>query len=168
MSKRDDIIARNKMAEFYAVMSGRPALHTKPEPELKPRKDRAPSMEPSEYAIQKAVVGWWNLQCKAYGLPRFALFSCPNGAYLAGDALQAGARNNRLQASGMRKGTPDLFLMVARQGYHALAIEIKGRNGVVSPDQHEFHHYLRNAGYWVEVPRSSEMAIAAITNYLRG
>ena len=84
MSKRDDIIARNKMAEFYAVMSGRPALHTKPVPELKERKERAPSMEPSEYAIQKAVVGWWNLQCKVYGLPRFALFSVPNGSLAVG------------------------------------------------------------------------------------
>ena len=168
MTKRDDVIERNKWASHYAVLAGKEPLHTKPVPELKERKERAPSMEPSEYAIQKAVVGWWNLQCKVYGLPRFALFSCPNGSFLAGDATQAAIRNQRLQATGMRKGTPDLLLMVAKQGYHALAIELKNANGRISPDQHEFHHYLRSNGYWVEVPRSSEMAIAAITNYLRG
>ena len=166
MTKRDDIIERNKWASHYAVLAGVEPLHTKPVPELKPRKERAPSMEPSEYAIQKAVVGWWNLQCKAYGLPRFALFSVPNGSFLAGDATQAAIRNQRLQATGMRKGTPDLLLMVAKQGYHALAIELKNANGRISPDQHEFHHYLRNAGYWVEVPRSAEMAIQCIKTYL--
>lgn len=166
MTKRDDVIQRNKWANFYAVLSDKPPRHVKPVPELKERKERAPSMEPSEYAIQKAVVGWWNLQCKVYGLPRFALFSVPNGSFLAGDATQAAIRNQRLQATGMRKGTPDLLLMVAKQGYHALAIELKNANGRISPDQHEFHHYLRNAGYWVEVPRSAEMAIAAVKRYL--
>jgi len=166
MTKRDDIIQRNKNAMFYAVMSGKEPRGIQEVPDLKPRKERAPSMEPSEYAIQKAVVAWWNLQCKAYGLPRLALFSVPNGSFLAGDAVQASIRSQRLQATGMRKGTPDLLLMVAKQGYHALAIELKNANGRISPDQHEFHHYLRNAGYWVEVPRSAEMAIQCIKTYL--
>lgn len=168
MSKRGSIIERNAWKRHYAVLAGKEPIGIQEVPALKPRKERAPSMEPSEYAIQKSVVGWWNLQCKVYGLPRFALFSVPNGSFLAGDATQAAIRNQRLQATGMRKGTPDLLLMVAKQGYHALAIELKNANGRISPDQHEFHHYLRANGYWVEVPRSSEMAIAAITNYLRG
>jgi len=166
MTKRDDIIERNKWAAHYAILANKEPLHVKPVPDLKPRKERAPSMEPSEYAIQKAVVAWWNLQCKAYGLPRLALFSVPNGSFLAGDREQAAIRSQRLQATGMRKGTPDLLLMVAKQGYHALAIELKNANGRISPDQHEFHNYLRTANYWVEVPRSAEMAIQCIKTYL--
>lgn len=166
MTKRDDVIERNAWKQHYASLSGRPARGLQEVPPLKERKERAPSMEPSEYAIQKTVVGWWNLQCKVYGLPRFALCSFTNGAFLAGDAIQASIRSNRLQATGMRKGVPDLQLIVARQGYHALFLELKNANGRISPDQHEFHHYLRSNGYWVEVPRSSEMAIQCIKTYL--
>ena len=166
MTKRDDVIERNAWKQHYATLSGRPARGIQEVPELKARKERAPSMEPTEYAIQKSVIGWWNLECKHYKLPRFVLFSVPNGAYLAGDQTQAAIRSQRLQATGMRKGTPDLFLMVPRSQYHCLAIELKSKNGVISPDQHEFHHYLRQAGYWVEVPRSTEMAIEAIKRYL--
>ena len=155
------------MAEFYAVMSGRPALHVKPVPDLKPRKERAPSMEPTEHAMQVGVIQWWNLACKGYGLPRFALFAIPNAAILRGDQTQRAIQMNYMKAEGLRTGAPDLILAAARQGYHSLMIEMKrGKEGRVSPDQHEFHHYLRNAGYWVEVPRSAEMAISCIKTYL--
>ena len=169
MTKRDDIIERNKWASHYAVLAGKEPLHVKPVPDLKPRKERAPSMEPTEHAMQVSVIKWCNLACKGYGLPRFALFAVPNAAILRGDQTQRAIAMNYMKAEGLRTGAPDLILAAARQGYHSLMIEMKrGKDGRVSPDQHEFHHYLRNAGYWVEVPRSSEMAIAAITNYLKG
>lgn len=56
--------------------------------------------------------------------------TCPNG----------GRRNKaeaaKLKAMGVRKGIPDLFLPIPRQGYHGLYIETKKiKNGKVSPDQ---------------------------------
>ena len=124
-------------------------------------------MEPTEHAMQVGVIQWWNLACKGYGLPRFALFAVPNAAILRGDQTQRAIAMNYMKAEGLRNGAPDLMLDAARQGYHGLRLELKrGKEGRISPDQHEFHHYLRNAGYWVEVPRSTEMAIEAIKRYL--
>ena len=167
MTRRDDIIQRNKNAMFYAVMSGKEPRGLQEVPPLKERKERAPSMVPTEHAEQVAVIKWWNLQCKAYGLPRFALFAVPNAAILRGDQTQRAIAMNYMKAEVLRNGAPDLILAVARQGYHSLMIEMKRQTGgVISPDQHEFHHYLRSNGYWVEVPRSAEMAIAAVKRYL--
>jgi len=169
MTRRDDIIQRNKNAMFYAVMSGKEPRGIQEVPPLKERKERAPSMEPTEHAEQKGVIEWWTKQYKFYGLPKFALYSVPNAQMLYKFARNPNAFMQYLKSEGLRNGIPDLQLDAARQGYHGLRLEMKRRTGgVVSPEQHEVHNYLRNAGYWVEVPRSSEMAIAAITNYLGG
>jgi hypothetical protein len=167
MTKRDDIIERNRRKSFYAVMYGKEPRNLEPVPELKPRKERAPSMEPTEHAEQKGVIEWWTKQYKFYGLPKFALYSVPNAQMLYKFARNPNAFMQYLKSEGLRNGIPDLQLDAARQGYHGLRLEMKRRTGgVVSPEQHEVHNYLRNAGYWVEVPRSAEMAIQCIKTYL--
>jgi|GEM_PF-5137145 len=70
--------------------------------------------------------------------------TCPNG----------GRRNKaeaaKLKAMGVRKGIPDLFLPIPRQGYHGLYIETKKiKNGKVSPDQQK------------KIPASKPMAMPA-------
>lgn len=168
MSKRDDIIARNKMAEFYAVMSGRPALHVKPVPDLKPRKERAPSMEPTERASQRALIEWWFKAHHAYGLPKFALFAVPNGQILRGDEKARAIQMTSMKLEGFRNGVPDLMLAVPKGHYSGLFIELKTRTGIVSAEQKAFIEYLNLACYKAEVCRSTELAIEAITTYLRG
>jgi hypothetical protein len=89
------------------------------------------------------------------------MYHCPNG----------GRRNKaeaaKLKAMGVRKGIPDLFLPIPRQGYHGLYIEMKRlKNGKVSPDQQKEIARLKADGYAVEVANGSEEAKGKVLRYL--
>lgn len=134
-----------------------------------------------EGLMQRAVIKWWSVQCRFFGVPEILLFSIPNGGGRSGPIV-----GSILKAEGLRKGAPDLFLAVPRFRFeptpnpvpyghtgwplvrndHGLFLELKTRTGVVSPYQQDFHEELRKQGYRVEVVRSSMEAINAITSYL--
>lgn len=167
MNKRDTIIQRNKNAQFYATLSGRPARGIQEVPPLKERKERAPSMEPTERASQRALVEWWFHAHKSYGLPKFALFAVPNGQILRGDEKARAIQMTSMKLEGFRNGVPDLILLVGRGPYRGWLGEMKTRTGIVSPEQREFIRYANEAGYKAEVLRSTELAIESIMEYLR-
>lgn len=61
-----------------------------------------------EDIIQKNIVSFLD---KA--LPKDAwYFSCPNGSVLAGNPKQRGMQMNKLKATGLKPGAPDLFVLV--------------------------------------------------------
>jgi len=91
------------------------------------------------------------------------LYHIPNG----------GSRNKieaaHLKAQGVKKGVPDLFLPVAKQGYHGLYIEMKRqKKGVLSADQKQWIENLRKQGYRVEVCKGFQSAADVIEDYLKG
>lgn len=91
------------------------------------------------------------------------MYHIPNG----------GTRNKieaaHLKAQGVKKGVPDLFLPVAKQGYHGLYIEMKRqKNGVLSADQKTWINNLKQQGYRVEVCRGFQEAANILENYLGG
>lgn len=89
------------------------------------------------------------------------LFAVPN----AGQRTKAA--RGRLLAEGLKAGIPDLCLPIARNGYHALYIELKRlRGGTVRPEQKWWHQRLRAEGARVEVCRGFDAAWAAISDYL--
>ena len=73
------------------------------------------------------------------------IFHIPNG----------GKRNiqtaMRLKLEGVKPGVPDLFLPVARRGYHGLFIEMKRiKGGSISKDQNKWEIWLTAEGFaWV-------------------
>ncbi len=72
-----------------------------------------------------------------------------------------------MKAEGMRSGVPDLFLPVARKGYHGMFIELKRRRGgVVSKDQQQWLDDLREQGYHAIVCRGFDEAKEEIIKYL--
>jgi hypothetical protein len=81
----------------------------------------------------------------------------------------------RLKAEGVRAGVPDLCLPVARQGWHALYIELKApkvpgstkRAGRLSPAQVYWGRRLVQAGNMWIVAHGWEEAREAIETYLR-
>ncbi len=88
----------------------------------KPPLRRVPPVVPSEHAEQAQLVTWASLLARA--VPELGLlFAIPNG----------GARHRavagKLRAEGVKSGVPDLCLPVARQGAHALYLEMKRRHG---------------------------------------
>ncbi len=140
--------------------------------EVKPRKVSTAAPIPTEHEEQCAVISWWMHACKLYKLPKFALYSVPNGANRESKVNAQGVRYNPLtqwlQAEGMRNGAPDLVLDFASVGYFGLRIEMKRRKGGVhEPEQKEFMYYLNGAGYMYALCHGADEAIAVIKNYLR-
>jgi len=93
--------------------------------------------------------------------PDLLLIAIPNGGYRkATEAI-------KLKAEGVVAGAPDLLLLEPRNGLHALFIEMKTEDGIVSPEQKKIHAELIQRGYSVNVCRSFEEGKQAINNYLR-
>lgn len=88
------------------------------------------------------------------------MFAIPNG----------GQRNAiigaQLKASGTKPGVPDIFLPIARNGFHGLWIELKIHKGVVSEKQHEWLDCLTKQGYATRVCFGWEEGRDALLAYL--
>lgn len=116
---------------------------------------------------QQSLFTWaaWNFQ----RLPELRLmFHIPNG----------GHRHERVAAKmkreGVKAGVPDIFLPVARQGFHGLFLEMKtegnrpkrGGKGGLSDLQAHWIGELRTQGYRCEVAYGRDEAVAILENYL--
>lgn len=121
--------------------------------------------------MQRALIKWWQANCRHFNVPEILLFSIPNG--FNGDAR----RGSVMKAEGQRKGCPDLMLAVPRHlgcpdyhksefNYAGLFLELKTPSGRVSPEQEVFHQRLTERGYKVVVCRSMVECINQITTYL--
>lgn len=86
-------------------------------------------------------------------------------------SANGGLRNKitaaRLKREGVRAGYPDIFLNIARNGWHGLFIELKDGKGRVSESQRWWHERLTEQGYAVFVCRGWEDAKNTILAYLR-
>lgn len=90
---------------------------------------------------------------------------------LAFHIANGGSRNKieaaRLKAQGVKAGIPDIFIPVARQGFHGLFIELKRRaGGRLSAVQKEVIPLLREQGYLVEVCEGWNEAADLIERYM--
>ena len=115
----------------------------------------------SEHQEQAAVIAWWRLACKGYGLPEFALFAVPNAA------KRSYALASHLKAEGLRAGIPDLFLAVPKEYTSGAFLEMKAHPNKPTAAQHEVLLWLQKASYVTEVCYSAEQAITAIKTYLK-
>jgi hypothetical protein len=73
-----------------------------------------------------------------------------------------------LKAEGRKPGVPDVWLPVARKGYHGLVIEMKVKPNRPSDAQTGWLVWLEAAGYSAHVCYSTEEAQAVILDYLVG
>jgi hypothetical protein len=69
------------------------------------------------------------------------IIAIPNGGYR--DIKEAA----RLKKEGVYRGVPDLFIPVAKQGFHGLWIEMKIKPNTLTEAQHKVRQELLNAGY---------------------
>ena len=108
----------------------------------------------SEHEEQVALCVW----LKAKGVPFFAV---PN----------AGKRSYRtasyFRAEGMKRGSPDLVLgriwRATRPDAKPVAIEMKAKKGILSPEQRDFHSVLRKEGWIVLVCYGFDDAVEQLT-----
>lgn len=117
---------------------------------------------PSEHQEQVALFEWAQLAQGRW--PELSLLhAIPNG----------GQRSPRtagmLKAEGVKPGVPDIFLPVARCGYHGLYIELKRRKGGrVSVEQRKWLVALEREGYCCRVCHGWDEARTEIERYMEG
>lgn len=120
----------------------------------------------SEHDEQVAVIDWCFANLAQY--PSLdLLFAIPNGAMLGGGRIGA-IRMNALKAEGLRPGVSDLFLPVARHGYHGMFVEMKTLTGKPSENQKEFIVAVEAQGYFATVCKGADEAIKTIEWYVKG
>jgi hypothetical protein len=115
-------------------------------------------MKTSEHQEQCLLIDWYRLQYKQY---KYHLFSIPNGEY------RHIATAVKLKRSGVLAGVSDLFLMIPKNGYHGLWLEMKAKTGSLSDKQKEFMGAATLMGYQAVVCFGFEEAKEAITKYLQ-
>jgi len=103
----------------------------------------------TEAAQQTALFCWAALPEVIAHYPELKLmFHIPNGG--TRNKIEAG----HLKAQGVKAGVPDIFLPVARPGYHGMFIEMKVKDNTPSDKQKEWLFMLRQAGYVASIARS--------------
>lgn len=114
-------------------------------------------MKMSESQIQRAAVRWFRIVHRDIE-PLF--FSVPNGGYRCATTARI------MKAEGQRAGVADLILLVPRQGYCALCIEMKTRKGYQSEAQKVFQEKAEEQGAKYVVCRSLDEFQKVIRWYL--
>jgi hypothetical protein len=108
----------------------------------------------SEHDLQTAVIA----ECDRRSLLRVEyglIFAIPNGQYRQGQRMEP----------GLRAGVPDLFLPVARHGYHGLFIELKcGDNKPTEPQTNWLRH-LKAEGYLCHVLRDDPKEVIGMIEW---
>lgn len=126
-----------------------------------PKKEKKPEAQvPTESQEQQMLFNWANWQRGKY--PELALmYHTPNGGH------RSKSEAGRFKAEGVKSGVPDIFLPVARGGYHGLYIELKRqRGGKVSDTQRDWVKSLAEQDYLVHVCKGWEAASNVIIEYL--
>jgi hypothetical protein len=71
----------------------------------------------------------------------------------------------KMKAEGVKKGIPDLFLPLAKNGFNGLFIEMKIEGGRASKEQKEMIEKLNTNGYRAVVCVGYKSAIEELKNY---
>ena len=122
----------------------------------------------SEHSEQAAVIQWARINEFRYPELRW-LYSSLNGIVIPAAPMTRAKIINHMKAEGMKPGVPDLFLPVARRGYHGLFIEMKREDGgTVSPLQKEFMQFAEEQGYLDKVCYGCDEAMEALEWYMKG
>jgi len=123
--------------------------HATAKPATKPKKSQM-----SEHDLQAAVIA----ECDRRSLLRVEyglIFAIPNGQYRQGQRMEP----------GLRAGVPDLFLPVARHGYHGLFIELKCGDNKPTEPQAEWLKKLKAEGYLCHVLRDDPKEVIGMIEW---
>lgn len=127
----------------------------------KPRAVKQVERQPSEDAIQIAIMEWLALQPYKDGTLFDYMNHPPNGG------VSSARQKSKFKLAGTKSGYPDMMLDIARGGYHGLRIELKRlKGGIVSPLQKERLAMLNDENYYAVVCRGFDESIEVIQQYM--
>tara|TARA_R110002096_G_scaffold173889_1_gene349460 strand:+ start:389 stop:772 length:384 start_codon:yes stop_codon:yes gene_type:complete len=120
------------------------------------------AIKKTEHSEQVALFDWAKAN-ESRHLQLGLMFAIPNQG---GKGKSAVIRGLRMVNEGLKKGVPDIFLGVPRNGKHGLFIELKVGKNKPSKNQLWWIHSLRTEGYAVEVCYGFEEARDLIIDFL--
>lgn len=96
-------------------------------------------------------------------------FAVPNGVWVPAPIDLRMRIIITMRRQGLKKGVPDVWIMLPLHGWHGCIIELKrDERSQIAPEQIEWLDRLRGAGYFVELARGIQEATAAVNRYLAG
>lgn len=114
------------------------------------------SLELPEEDIQKYLfdwIGWHGLQNICFAI--------------ANQRKCSPAYGQKLKKMGVKAGVSDIFIARSMHGFHGCYLELKTKNGKLSPEQKEFLTAMNKEGYLTLVSHSLDDAIRCVDVYLR-
>ena len=118
-------------------------------------------MRQEEHNEQVELFRWAGLAVGRH--PELALlFAVPNGG------RRDKVTGARLKAEGVKAGVPDVWLPVARCGFHGLVIELKAKSGRPSREQKAWLKALEEQGWLAVVCVGAAVAQRVLWQYLEG
>ena len=121
---------------------------------------RMNQFQPTEEQEQMIVIEWRDLMIFRYPCLKL-LIHIPNGG------LRSKSEAVRFKKLGVKSGVSDLFLPVARKGYHGIWIEMKRqKGGRLRPDQKEWIDDMTEQGYLALRADGADEAIGMLERYL--
>ena len=120
----------------------------------------------SEHSQQAMVIQWAKRHEGKWPELRW-IHSSLNGIFIPGPRKMAYKIMNHMKAEGQKNGVPDLFLPVARRGFHGLFIEMKRDDKQAPrPEQIEFMQFAEEQGYRDQVCYGYQDAVNELEWYL--
>jgi hypothetical protein len=113
-------------------------------------------MKFAEDTLQINCVIWFKLQ-----YPKLLIHHSPNGGKR--DAREAA----RFKTMGTVSGFPDLFIPIAKHGFHGLFIEMKAGSNKLTKNQHNVISILKESGYKCEVCYNLDEFMKVVNEYLK-
>ncbi len=113
----------------------------------------------TESQIQQDCIKWFAIQYPELW-NQGMLFHIPN------EGIRLGRMGARVKREGVVRGVADLFLCVARGGYHGLFIEMKKPGSYQRPEQRSWQKYVERQGYRYIVCKSLEEFKRYVKQYL--
>lgn len=110
--------------------------------------------------VEQCLVMYWAMEMEA----EFPVLELLRSSFNPGK--MSWHMSKKMKWEGAKPGFPDLELNVPRQGYHALFIEMKSKDGSLTNDQKRVFPLLKQHGNRVDVCRSWHAAAAVIVEYL--
>lgn len=114
-------------------------------------------MRNEEHYLQTACVNWFRL---AYPQYAWMLFAVPNGG------SRTASQAKSLKAEGVIAGVSDLILLMPRQCYGSLCIEMKTQKGKQEPEQKVWQLEVEKFGNKYVVVRSFDQFRSEVSSYL--
>ena len=115
-------------------------------------------MRGAEHNLQTHCVRWFRYE---YPELQKVFFAVPNGGHRHPKVAVA------MKREGQLAGVSDLVLLVPRNHWHGLLVEMKTEKGRQSKEQKAFEQAVRSHGYAYHIARSFDQFRQIVIHYLR-